>query len=86
MRLANKVAIVTGAASGMGAATARRFAREGAAIVVADMLEDEGRAVADSINAAGGKALFMALNVTDEAGWKTVVPIPSAPSGGWISW
>jgi NAD(P)-dependent dehydrogenase (short-subunit alcohol dehydrogenase family) len=73
MRLANKVAIVTGAASGMGAATARRFAREGAAVVVADMLEDEGRAVADSINAAGGKALFMALNVTDEAGWKTVV-------------
>jgi NAD(P)-dependent dehydrogenase (short-subunit alcohol dehydrogenase family) len=73
MRLANKVAIVTGAASGMGAATARRFAREGAAVVAADMLEDEGRAVAGSINAAGGKALFMALNVTDEAGWKTVV-------------
>jgi NAD(P)-dependent dehydrogenase (short-subunit alcohol dehydrogenase family) len=72
MRLANKVAIVTGAASGMGAATARRFATEGAAVVVADMLEDEGRAVADGINATG-KALFMALNVTDEAGWKTVV-------------
>ena len=43
MRLADKVAIVTGAASGMGAATARRFAKEGAKVVIADMLEDEGR-------------------------------------------
>jgi NAD(P)-dependent dehydrogenase (short-subunit alcohol dehydrogenase family) len=73
MRLADKVAIITGAASGMGAATARRFGREGAKVVIADMLEEEGRAVADSINAAGGKAVFMALNVTDEAGWKTTV-------------
>jgi NAD(P)-dependent dehydrogenase (short-subunit alcohol dehydrogenase family) len=73
MRLANKVAIITGAASGMGAATARRFGKEGAAVVVADMLEEEGRAVADSISSAGGKAVFMALDVTDEAGWKKVV-------------
>lgn len=73
MRLADKVAIITGAASGMGAATARRFGKEAAKVVIADMLEEEGRAVADSINAAGGKALFMALNVTDEAGWGKVV-------------
>jgi NAD(P)-dependent dehydrogenase (short-subunit alcohol dehydrogenase family) len=73
MRLADKVAIITGAASGMGAATARRFGKEGAKVVVADMLQDEGRAVADTINAAGGKALFLALNVTDEAAWKTTV-------------
>ena len=73
MRLADKVAIVTGAASGMGAATARRFGKEGAKVVVADMLEQEGRAVADSIAAAGGTAVFMALDVTDEAGWKTAV-------------
>jgi NAD(P)-dependent dehydrogenase (short-subunit alcohol dehydrogenase family) len=73
MRLADKVAIITGAASGMGAATARRFGKEGAKVVIADMLEEEGRAVADGINKAGGKAMFMALNVTDEAGWKTVV-------------
>ncbi len=73
MRLADKVAVITGAASGMGAATARRFGKEGAKVVIADMLEAEGRAVADSITAAGGQATFMALNVTDEANWKAVV-------------
>jgi NAD(P)-dependent dehydrogenase (short-subunit alcohol dehydrogenase family) len=73
MRLENKVAIITGAASGMGAATARRFGREGARVVVADMLAEDGQAVADSINAAGGTAVFMPLNVTDEAGWHAVV-------------
>jgi len=73
MRLENKVAIVSGAASGMGAATARRFAREGAKVVIADMLEQEGRAVADSITAAGGNSVFMPLNVTDEPAWNKVV-------------
>ena len=57
MRLADKVAIITGAASGMGAATARRFGQEGAKVVIADMLEEEGPAVADAINAAGGEAV-----------------------------
>ena len=42
MRLANKVAIISGAASGMGAATARRFGKQGAKVVIADMLEGEG--------------------------------------------
>jgi len=73
MRLAGKVAIITGAASGMGAATARRFGREGAKVVVADVLEDEARQVADSIRAAGGEATFLRLDVTDEANWKSVV-------------
>jgi len=73
MRLNDKVAIVTGAASGMGAATARRFGKEGAKVVIADMLEPEGQAVALSINSAGGKALFVSLNVTDEADWAKVV-------------
>ena len=81
MRLAGKVAIISGAASGMGAATARRFGKEGAAVTVADMLEVEGKAVADSINAAGGKAVFMALDVTDEAGWKKVVDATVAAFG-----
>src|ERR1700722_2808690 len=73
MRLADKVAIITGAASGMGAATARRFGKEGAKVVVADMLEAEGHAVALSITSAGGSAVFMTLNVTDDANWGRVV-------------
>jgi NAD(P)-dependent dehydrogenase (short-subunit alcohol dehydrogenase family) len=81
MRLVGKTAIISGAASGMGAATARRFGREGACVVVADMLETEGRAVADAINEAGGKAMFMTLDVTDEAGWKQVVDATVAAFG-----
>jgi NAD(P)-dependent dehydrogenase (short-subunit alcohol dehydrogenase family) len=76
MRLANKVAIVSGAASGMGAATARRFAREGARVVVADVLEEAGRQVVAEINGAntaGGEAVFLRLDVTDEQNWKDVV-------------
>jgi NAD(P)-dependent dehydrogenase (short-subunit alcohol dehydrogenase family) len=73
MRLAGKVAIISGAASGMGAATARRFGKEGAAVVIADMLEADGQKVAEGINQAGGRAMFRLLDVTDEAGWKNVV-------------
>ena len=61
MRLADKVAIISGAASGMGAATARLFAREGAKVVIADVLEQEGREVAEAIGAA---ARFERLDVT----------------------
>jgi len=70
MRLAGKVAIITGAASGMGAATARIFAREGAKVVVADLLEHEGRQVADSLAGAG---CFEKLDVTNEENWAQVV-------------
>jgi len=70
MRLANKVAIVTGSASGMGAAIARVFAREGAQVVVADVLEKEGAAVAAEI---GPSARFMKLDVTSEENWEAVV-------------
>ena len=58
MRLKNKVAIVTGGASGIGAATCRLYAQEGAAgIVVADINEEAGRSVADDIVQAGGEAI-----------------------------
>jgi NAD(P)-dependent dehydrogenase (short-subunit alcohol dehydrogenase family) len=70
MRLAGKVAIISGAANGMGAATARIFAREGAKVVIADVMEHEGRAVADSIGAA---ARFERLDVTNEENWAAVV-------------
>ena len=73
MRLEGKVAIVSGAASGMGAATARRFAKEGAKVVIADMLEEDGRKVAADITRANGTAEFMRLDVTNEADWKAVV-------------
>jgi 3(or 17)beta-hydroxysteroid dehydrogenase len=70
MRLAGKVAIITGAASGMGAATARMFAREGAKVVIADMLAHEGKQVADAIGTA---ARFESLDVTNEENWAAVV-------------
>lgn len=70
MRLAGKVAIVSGAASGMGAATARMFAREGAKVVIGDVMAHEGKLVADSI---GPAALFQKLDVTNEENWADVV-------------
>jgi NAD(P)-dependent dehydrogenase (short-subunit alcohol dehydrogenase family) len=74
MRLKDKVALVSGAASGMGAATARLFAREGAkGVVVADLLEKEGKAVVAEIEKAGGKASFISLDVTNEDQWKEAV-------------
>ena len=59
MRLEGKVAVVTGAARGIGAACARRFAAEGAAVVIGDILEELGEATAQSIRDAGGSATFI---------------------------
>ncbi len=73
MRLAGKVALVSGAASGMGQSEATIFAREGAKVVVADILEMEGKQVAEKIAAGGGQARFVKLDVTSEAEWDAAV-------------
>ena len=73
MRLEGKVALITGAASGMGASMARIFAREGAKVVVADVLEEEGRGVVADITRSKGAAIFRRLDVSSEAEWKAAV-------------
>jgi NAD(P)-dependent dehydrogenase (short-subunit alcohol dehydrogenase family) len=66
-RLDNKVAVVTGAASGMGRASAVRLAQEGAAVVVADLNSQGGELIVSEIAAAGGRAVFQRTDVTREA-------------------
>jgi 3(or 17)beta-hydroxysteroid dehydrogenase len=73
MRLAGKVALVSGGASGMGRSESEIFAREGARVVVADVLEAEGKQVADKIVSGGGQARFVKLDVTSEAEWDAAV-------------
>jgi NAD(P)-dependent dehydrogenase (short-subunit alcohol dehydrogenase family) len=73
MRLKDKIAIVTGGASGMGMATAKLFAREGAKVVVADLMEKEGTDVVAEIKAAGGEARFAKLDVSKEEDWQRAV-------------
>ena len=72
-RVAGKVAIVTGAANGIGKATAVLLAREGAKVVVADLQEEAGHNTVAEIKAAGGEAVFVKLNVTQEAEWQQAI-------------
>jgi NAD(P)-dependent dehydrogenase (short-subunit alcohol dehydrogenase family) len=73
MRLQGKVAIVTGGAHGMGEAEARLFAREGAAVVVADVLVAEGEVLAADIAASQGRARFVRTDVTSEGDWEKLI-------------
>jgi NAD(P)-dependent dehydrogenase (short-subunit alcohol dehydrogenase family) len=72
-RLAGKVALVTGAASGLGAETARRLAREGAAVMLSDLSIGDGEAITADIIASGGRAAFIAHDVTSEDDWTAAV-------------
>jgi NAD(P)-dependent dehydrogenase (short-subunit alcohol dehydrogenase family) len=80
-RLKGKVALISGAASGIGAAQATLFAREGAKVVIGDLQEKMGTDVAASINAAGGEAHFLRLDVTQAESWGSAVKATVARFG-----
>jgi len=73
MRLQGKVAIISGGAKGMGAAEARLFAKEGAKVVIGDVLEELGKQVEAEVTETGGEATFVHLDVTSEADWENAV-------------
>ena len=81
MRLEGKVALISGGARGMGAEEARIFAREGAKVVIGDISEDEGKAVEAQISEAGGQAVFVRLDVTQESDWTSAVDQAVSPFG-----
>ena len=68
-RVANRVAMVTGVASGLGEATSRLLALEGARVVVADVAEEVGERLAAHIRAEGADAMFVRLDVSSESAW-----------------
>ncbi len=80
-RLEGKVALVTGASGGLGEAVARRFASEGAAVLIADLLTEKGERIAQEIVDDGGEARFHYLDVTSEDGWREAVATAVAWKG-----
>lgn len=73
MRLDSKIALITGATSGMGRASARLFAKEGATVIVAARRPERGNALTKEITDAGGRALYVELDVTDPDQWAAAV-------------
>ncbi|MCH8224246.1 MAG: glucose 1-dehydrogenase [Chloroflexi bacterium] len=72
-RLDGKVAIISGGARGQGATEAKMFAREGAKVVIGDLLDEEGKQVEAQINESGGEATYVHLDVTQEDDWRSAV-------------
>jgi cyclopentanol dehydrogenase len=73
MRLQDKVAIITGAARGMGAAEARIFAKEGAKVILADIQVEDGQSVTQEIIDAGGQAVFVEMDVSKQSDWQRTI-------------
>jgi NAD(P)-dependent dehydrogenase (short-subunit alcohol dehydrogenase family) len=82
MKFQDKVVVVTGAAQGIGEAYARALAAEGAAVVVADLNEESGAKVAASINEAGGRAIFVATDVSSAESAEALVARTGEEFGG----
>jgi NAD(P)-dependent dehydrogenase (short-subunit alcohol dehydrogenase family) len=82
MELEDRCAIVTGAARGLGAAYARALASAGARVVVADVLVQEGEALAAELRDAGSEAIFVAADVADEDGAAAPATVAAARFGG----
>jgi NAD(P)-dependent dehydrogenase (short-subunit alcohol dehydrogenase family) len=81
MRIPGKVAIITGGAHGMGAEEVRLFAQEGAKVVIADILEEEGKKLEAEIRQSGGEAMYLRTDVTSEADWNRLVTATMARFG-----
>jgi 2,5-dichloro-2,5-cyclohexadiene-1,4-diol dehydrogenase 2 len=81
-RLAGKVALISGGASGLGAAQATLFAREGAHVVIGDLQESLGAATVAEIEKEGGAARFVRLDVTDSDSWSAAVALAVSTFGG----
>ncbi len=81
-RVDGKTALVSGAGRGIGAATAKRLAREGARVIVADVLEELGRRTAQEIAATGAQAVFVRMDVTREADWGAACETARTRFGG----
>lgn len=81
-RLSGKIALISGGASGLGAAQATLFAREGAKVMIGDLQEDLGGEVVSSIRSEGGNASFVRLDVTDLQSWQHAVQAAADQFGG----
>ena len=75
MRLKGKVALISGGARGQGKVEAQLFSKEGAKVILGDILDDLGQEVAKDIQDTGGEATYVHLDVTNETDWKSSIEI-----------